>query len=110
MRFDPDRENAYVAVTASAATNGAIYRVPLGSDPPQGDPELFHTFETGEAPDQLAFDSRGNLYVSLLFANQISVLGPDGRELTRFQSAGGDRIPLDDPAGLAFDSRTKSLL
>lgn len=70
----------------------------------------FYTYTAGELPDQLAFGARGDLYVSLALANQISVLAPNGTETTRIQSAMGDDIPLDNPAGLAFDARTKSLL
>lgn len=64
----------------------------------------------GDIPDQLAFGARGDLYVSLAFSNQISVLSPNGTEKTRFGSAPDDTIPLDSPAGIAFDASSKSLL
>ena len=112
IRLDPEREHAYVAVTTSlAAPNvGTIYRLPLVNAPAAADLEVVHAYTANEAPDQLAFDTHGNLYVSLALSNQISVLSANGTELTRFQSAPGDAIPLDSPAGIAFDSRTKSLL
>ena len=71
---------------------------------------MFHTYAAGELPDQLAFGARGDLYVSLALSNQISVLASDGVETARYGSAPGDAIPLDNPAAIAFDARTKSLL
>lgn len=112
IRLDPQREHVYIAVTTSAAAPnvGTIYRLPLVNAPTAADLEVFHAYTANEAPDQMAFDTQGNLYVSLALSNQISVLAPNGTELTRHQSAPGDAIPLDAPAGVAFDSRTKSLL
>jgi sugar lactone lactonase YvrE len=112
IRFDPARQHAYVAVSTSAANPalGTIYRIPLVAAPAPGDIQIFHQYVAGEAPDQLAFGSKGDLYVSLAAANQVSVLSHDGTERVRLQSAAGDDTPLDAPAGLAFDSRTRSLL
>jgi sugar lactone lactonase YvrE len=112
IRIDPAREYLYVAVTASAANpnNGIIYRLPLGGDPTQADLEQVHVYDANELPDQLAFGANGKLYVSLALSNQISVLDNDGTELTRFDSSDDDDIPLDNPAGIAFDSSRKSLL
>lgn len=112
IRLDPEREHAYIVVTTSAtAPNvGTIYRLPLVNAPTAADLEVVHAYTANEAPDQLAFDTCGKLYVSLALSNQISVLAPNGTELTRYQSAPGDAIPLDAPAAIAFDSRTKSLL
>lgn len=111
IRLDPAREYAYIAVTSSAANPalGTIYRLPL-QDPSAANLAVFHTYPNGEAPDQLAFDAAGHLYVSLALTNQISVLAPDGTETARVASAPEDQPPLDNPAGIAFDSRTKSLL
>ena len=64
----------------------------------------------GEGPDQLAFANDGTLYVSLAFPNQISFISTGGVELGRISSSGTDPIPMDNPAGIAFDSRSKSLL
>jgi sugar lactone lactonase YvrE len=112
IRLDTEREHAYIVVTTSAAAPniGTIYRLPLVNAPTAADLEVFHTYPNFEAPDQIAFDTHGNLYVALALSNQISKLAPNGTELTRFQSAPGDAIPLDAPAAIAFDSRTKSLL
>jgi len=112
IRLDPGRQFVYVAVSTSLADPnlGTIYRLPLVDAPTAADLEVFHEYTFSELPDQLAFGNQGNLYVSLALSNQISILAPDGTELARIQSATGDAIPLDNPAGIAFDSRTKSLL
>ena len=80
------------------------------SQPAPADLQVFHTYAAGELPDQLAFGAQGDLYVSLAMSNQISVLAPDGTERARYASAPDDTIPLDNPAGIAFDARSKSLL
>jgi sugar lactone lactonase YvrE len=112
IRLDPARQHVYVAVSTSLTNPavGTIYRLPLVESPAPGALQVFHQYVAGEAPDQLAFGAKGDLYVSLAAANQVSVLSPDGSERSRIRSAPGDHIPLDAPAGLAFDSRTKSLL
>jgi sugar lactone lactonase YvrE len=104
--------HAYIAVSTSAANpaQGTIYRLPLVNQPAAADLQVFHTYTGGELPDELAFGARGALYVSLAMSNQISVLAADGTEQARYASAPGDAIPLDNPAGIAFDARTKSLL
>lgn len=112
IRLDNDRTHIYFAVSSSAANpaQGTIYRLPLVNQPAPADLQVFYTYTGGEVPDQLAFGARGDLYVSLALSNQISVLAPDGTELARYASAAGDAIPLDAPAGIAFDARSKSLL
>jgi sugar lactone lactonase YvrE len=112
IRLDPQREHIYIVVStyAGAPNVGTIYRLPLVAAPTAADLEVFYAYTASEVPDQLAFDNQGNLYVSLALSNQISVLAPDGTEMTRYQSAPGDAVPLDAPAGIAFDSRSKSLL
>jgi len=112
IRLDPEREHVYLAVSTSAAdpNRATIYRLPLVNQPKAADLKVVHEYTAGELPDQLAFGATGNLYVTLAFSNQISILAPNGAELTRLQSAPGDEVPLDAPAAIAFDSRTKSLL
>ena len=112
VRLDPAREFLYVAVTTSAANplRGAIYRVPLTEFPDESQLELVHEYLASEGPDQLAFGHDGTLYVSLAFVNQISLLAPGIGELGRISSPPGADVPLDNPAALAFDSKSKSLL
>jgi len=111
IRLNPARTHVYFAVTSSAANpdQGVIYRLPLVDQPSEAQLEVVHTYAAMEFPDQLAFGAQGDLYVTLALSNQISVLAADGSEITRIASAPGDAIPLDAPAGIAFDSRSKSL-
>lgn len=112
IRLDPDRQYAYVATTTSFnnPARGAIYRIPLEDAPAAGSEELVIEYMNGEAPDQIAFSKKGNLYVTLAFANQVSIVSPDGIELDRMGSDPDDEIPLDNPAALVFDTRSKKLL
>ena len=111
IRLNPARTHVYFAVSTSVTnpSQGTIYRLPLVVAPTAGQLEVFYTYTASEIPDQLAFGARGDLYVSLALSNQISVLAADGTEITRISSAPGDAIPMDLPAGIAFDSRSKSL-
>jgi sugar lactone lactonase YvrE len=112
VRLDPDRQYLYMANTTSSVhpNLGTIYRLPLVNSPLPEDLEAVHEYEAGEAPDQLAFGNHGELYVSLAFSNEISILVPGVGEIVRIASQPGDEVPLDNPAAIAFDSRTKSLL
>lgn len=112
LRLDPGRSWVYVAVSSSFASPfvGTVYRLPLVAAPAAADLEVFHQYTFGETPDQLAFATTGELFVSLALANQISLLATDGSEVGRISSMPGDAVPLDAPAGIAFDARTQSLL
>jgi sugar lactone lactonase YvrE len=112
IRLDPEREHVYVATTTSPTNPaiGTIYRLPLVNSPAAGDLETFHVYSAAEGPDQLAFAADGKLYVTLAFTNEISILSTSGAEITRIASQVGDEVPLDNPAGIAFDNRTKSVL
>jgi len=112
IRLDPARQFVYMVATTSPTNPavGTIYRLPLTNSPGPGDLQVFFQYLASEGPDQLAFANDGTLYVSLAFANQISFISPAGAEVGRISSQPGDAVPLDNPAGIAFDSRTKSLL
>ena len=112
IRLDPARQKVYLAVTTSPTNPavGTIYTLPLVASPSPGSLQVFHQYIGGEAPDQLAFAEDGTLYVTLAFSNQISFLSTGGAELGRISSQLTDPIPMDNPAGIAFDSRTKSVL
>jgi sugar lactone lactonase YvrE len=111
IRIDPERDFVYVATTTSPTNPalGTIYRLPLVNSPSAGSLVTFHQYSAAEGPDQLAFGSDGKLYVTLAFTNEISILSTGGAEITRIQSQVGDEVPMDNPAGIAFDSRTKSV-
>lgn len=112
IRLDPARQYVYFVSSSSALdpTCGTIFRLPLIDQPGELDLEAVYHYDQGEFPDQLTFGTDGLIYVTLAFSNQISVLDPTGVEWGRISSGVGDPIPMDNPAALAFDSRSKSLL
>lgn len=63
------------------------------ANPSEADLALFHAYPVGEGPDGLAFGASGPLYVAMAASNQISVLAPDGTEVTRISSALSNPIP-----------------
>lgn len=112
MRIDPERKHLYVAVSTYQGNpaQGTIYRLPLVDAPTPEQLEVFHVYDQSEMPDQLAFGAKGELYVSLAMTNQISILRPNGTERDRIESQPGDAVPLDAPAGIAFEKSSKTLL
>lgn len=112
IRLDKTGNFIYFVNSTSAADPllGTIYRLPLVNAPQAEDLEVIHEYSNGELPDQIAVSRHGTLYVSLALSNEISMLTADGVELGRIASQPGDEVALDNPAALAFDNRTKSLL
>ncbi len=112
IRLDKSREYIYFVSSTSAEDplRGTIYRLPLVNSPTADDLEVIYEYNNGEIPDQIAVGRHGTLYISLAISNEISMLTPDGIELGRIASQPTDSIPLDNPAALAFDNRSKSLL
>jgi hypothetical protein len=109
-RIDPTGQWLYFSITVSAEfpLEAVIYRVRLVDHPSASDLQIVHRypFDPSAAPPQatgLAFAKSGNLYVSLLGPNQISVLNPAGDEIRRISDP-----RFFSPWGLAF--KGKSLL
>ncbi len=98
IRLDPARKHVYFDVTLPT---GVVYRLPLVDHPGAGDLETVHAY-AGEGPDNLVFGAGGRIYVALALSNQISILDPGGAESARISTASGP-VPIDAPAGLAFD-------
>jgi sugar lactone lactonase YvrE len=121
IRMDKNYENVYVAVTAENGTlDGVIYRLPL-ANPTAANLDEFHRYPFFPSfqlagPDGIAFGKSGKLYVALAGTSQISVLRPDGTEEARYSgpaaNPGGspDPMPWANPANIAFDKHTGSLL
>jgi sugar lactone lactonase YvrE len=91
---------------ALTVTSGKLYRIPItGTGAPGG---MTQIWETGpaEMPDGFGIARSGRIYVALLTANQIAVVGPNGDEIERFPSApGGDNgseAPFDSPSSAKF--------
>lgn len=115
VRLSPDRSQLVFVQTMTGfdfGTPGFIYTLPLVDQPTSADLSVFHAYGF-ESPDGIAFGASGNLYVALALTNQISVLAPDGTELSRYSgpaSSPSGPIPFDAPASVAFDNSSKSLV
>jgi sugar lactone lactonase YvrE len=90
--------------------HGAMYRLPLVDQPTEADLVLLHEYLFAEVPDGVAFGESGTLYVDLPGSNQIGLLAPDGTETGRLSGPTGSTIPYDNPANIAFDDQTRSIL
>jgi sugar lactone lactonase YvrE len=121
IRINHDDGKVYVSVTAENGTlDGVIYRLPLVDSPAAADLEEFHRYPfvppALPGPDGIAFGKSGKLYVALAGTSQISVLRPDATEEARYSgpaaNPGGspDPMPWANPANIAFDNHTRSLL
>lgn len=124
IRINEDEQKVYVSVTAQNGNlDGVIYRLPLVNAPVAADLEEFHRypFVPGAppilpGPDGIAFGKSGKLYVALAGTSQISVLRPDASEEARYSGPAAnpngspDPMPWANPANIAFDNHTRSLL
>lgn len=124
IRINKDDGKMYVTVTAQNGNlDGVIYRLPLVAAPAAADLEEFHRYPfvfgfppALPGPDGIAFGKSGRLYVALAGTSQISVLAPDSTEVARYSgpaaNPGGypDPMPWANPANIAFDVHTRSLL
>jgi len=120
IRTDKNNKNIYVSVTVENGTlQGVIYRLPLVAHPSAASMVEFHRYSLAfglPAPDGIAFGKSGKLYVCLAGTSQISVLRADGTEEVRYSgpaaNPGGalNPLPWANPANIAFDVHTGSLL
>jgi len=120
IRFDKNNQNVYVTVTAETTTlNGVVYRIPFTANPPASSMVEFHRYTLAlglPGPDGIAFGKSGKLYVALAGTSQISVLRPDGSEEARYSGPAANPtgtpnpMPWANPANIAFDKKTGSIL
>lgn len=121
IRMDEDYEHVYVSVTAENGTlDGVIYRLPL-CHPSAANLHEFHRYPFADSfelagPDGIAFGKSGKLYVTLAGTSQLSVLGVHGTEKARYSGPAANPgkspnpMPWANPANIAFDKHTGSLL
>jgi sugar lactone lactonase YvrE len=114
LRVSPDGEHVYVNVTTEAATgDGVVYRLNKVDHPSASDMTEFHRWSNGTgSPDDMAFGLSGRLYVSLPFQNVMSILDPEGNEITRFPTSAQSAslsVQFDMPSGIDFDDATRSI-
>ncbi len=116
IRIDKDSQTLYVSVTAENGTlDGVIYRMPVVASPGPGDLQEFHRYQFVPfptelpGPDGIAFGKSGKLYVALAGSSKISVLRPDGSQEALYTGPAG-AVPWANPANIAFNDHTRSLL
>ncbi len=78
IRFDPREEWLYVV----ESTAWKISRLCLRPDGSLGDRETYGPERLPGFPDGFAFDTFGNLWITLIFTDQLIALTPDGEVLT----------------------------
>jgi sugar lactone lactonase YvrE len=109
----PDHRTLLLDTSAGGATSpdsttGELYRLPIL---PNGRPgTLTKLWESGpkEAPDGFALARSGRIYMALVGpqTNQLVVISPTGKELTRFpkdnSGDNGSPVPFDEPSSVQF--------
>jgi gluconolactonase len=92
MVFSLDGSTLYVATTFEQT---GLWRVPVSTEGEAGVPERWVPFEGSSAPDGVAIDTEGNVYVALNTAGEIARVDPEGNVSTL-------AMDLFGPASLAF--------
>ena len=88
--------------------NGALYRLPVGTDGAPGELETLWTSRPGDLPDGFGIGASGHVYVALAgLSNQLVELTATGEEVARFPDApltgdDGSPIPFDTPCSATF--------
>ncbi len=78
IRFDTREEWLYVV----ESTGHHISRLRLQPDGSLTDREIYGPSDLGGFPDGFAFDAYGNLWITLIFTDELIALTPDGEVLT----------------------------
>ena len=94
MAFSPDGSVLYVASTF--VSDPPIWAIPVGTDATPGAPESIATLDTGVAPDGLAVDVNGGIWVAANLSGEIVHVDPADGSTTRLVH------DLPTPASLAF--------
>jgi sugar lactone lactonase YvrE len=116
IRVDAPRNRVLFTVTVRGDFSGAVYSLPLVDQPVATDLAEVHVFGGPlPAPDGIAIDNSGRIYVALAGANAVSVLSANGIEERVFE--GPARIPgtaavlpWANPANIAFDHDQRTIL
>lgn len=104
IRLTPDGRSLAVSLTFTPNFSaGRIFKLAIKDHPTESDLTLLHEFPASDAPDGVAFDIFGRLYVALAASNQIAILEQDGTERSRLTGPTGSTIAFDGPANIAFD-------
>jgi sugar lactone lactonase YvrE len=103
IRLAADRKTFVVAMQSQAGlggglpTNGRIVTIPIRDDGKPGPIKQLWESKPFDGPDGFGIAKSGRIYISLLLADAIAAVNPDGSEQTRASS------PLfDNPSSVAF--------
>lgn len=96
LRFDPDEEWLYVAETAG----DHITRFRIGPNAILSDREIYGPDKLGGLPDGFAFDEAGNLWTTLIGADRLVVLTPEGDVVPIWQDGDPAQRAAGVPGGL----------
>jgi sugar lactone lactonase YvrE len=108
----PDRSTLIIGQQSEAGlgagnpSTGRLLTVAIGRDGKPGGLTPLWESRPADGPDGFAIARSGAIYVALLGANQIAVVGPDGSERERFPAgpggANGSAVPFDNPSSVRF--------
>ena len=107
IRLAADRKTLVVAQQSQAGlgagvpTNGRLVTVPILPDGKPGPITPLWESRPLDGPDGFGIAKSGAIYISLLLANQIAVVGPDGTEQARTDAVGSP-VPFDSPSSVSF--------
>jgi sugar lactone lactonase YvrE len=92
---------------AGNPSTGRLWTIPLAADGSPGPMRQLWESHPLDGPDAFGIARSGNVYIALLVANQIAVIGPDGTERERFPTipgtgANGSAVPFDNPSSARF--------
>ena len=113
LELSADRRALLVAVQSQAGgaggnpSTGRLFTLPIQPDGSPGEMTELWESRPVDGPDGFALARSGAIYMSLLAANQLAVIEPDGTERERFPSApgsgdNGSAVPFDGPSSVAF--------
>jgi sugar lactone lactonase YvrE len=108
-----DRSTLLIAVQSEAGAGagnpatGRLWTIPIQPDGRPGPMRQRWESRPLDGPDAFGLARSGNVYIALLVADQIAVVGPDGTERERFPALplGGDNgspVPFDNPSSARF--------
>ncbi len=107
IRLAADRKTLVVAQQSQAGlgagipANGRILTIPILDGPKPGPITPLWESRPLDGPDGFGIAQSGAIYISLLLANQIAVVGPDGKEQARTDAV-GSAVPFDNPSSVSF--------
>jgi hypothetical protein len=92
---------------AGNPATGRLWSIPIAADGAPGAMRQLWESRPLDGPDSFGLARSGNVYIALLVANQIAVIGPDGVERERFPAnpgsgENGSAVPFDNPSSARF--------